>query len=260
MVEGIRFIEKAIGSSVVEPTGKELEMRKIARRSITARGGSKRIPKKNIKNFCGKPILAYSIEAAINSGVFSEVMVSTDNKEIAEIAQYYGASVPFMRSATTSNDYSTTEDVLIEVLNCYKARGQQYELICCILPTAPFVTAGKLKSAVAILEDQSDIDSVIPVVRFSFPPQRGLIVNNGYLVYQYAEYAVMRSQDLRPIYHDCGQFYVCRETALRKYHDLITPKSTPFILSEEEVQDIDDHSDWRMAELKYKTLNATKED
>ena len=114
---------------------------------ITARGGSKRIPHKNIKEFCGKPIIAYSIEAAINSGMFDEVMVSTDSQEIADIAMQYGAKVPFLRSEATSNDFATTRDVLMEVLNEYKKRGEQFEVMCCIYPTAPFITDIKLKNA-----------------------------------------------------------------------------------------------------------------
>ena len=134
---------------------------------ITARGGSKRIPKKNIKDFCGKPIIAYSIEAAISSKLFDEVMVSTDSEEIAEIAKKYGASVPFMRSAETSNDYATTNDVLIEVFNEYEKRGQEFDIAVCIYPTAPFVTADKLKRAIDMVE-KDGADAVTPVVQFRF--------------------------------------------------------------------------------------------
>ena len=114
---------------------------------ITARGGSKRIPKKNIKNFCGKPIIAYSIEAAIGADIFDEVMVSTDSDEIKEIAIRYGAKVPFMRSESTSNDYATTSDVLLEVVEKYEQLGKMYDVGCCLYPTAPFVTANILRSA-----------------------------------------------------------------------------------------------------------------
>lgn len=176
---------------------------------ITARGGSKRIPKKNIKDFCGKPIIAYSIEAAISSKLFDEVMVSTDSEEIAEIAKKYGASVPFMRSAETSNDYATTNDVLIEVFNEYKKRGQEFDIAVCIYPTAPFVTADKLKRAIDMVE-KDGADAVTPVVQFSFPPQRAFIIRDNALEYQYPENASARSQDLEPIYHDCGQFYVMK--------------------------------------------------
>lgn len=221
---------------------------------ITARGGSKRIPKKNIKDFCGKPIIAYSIQAALSSGAFDEVMVSTDSEEIKIIAEQYGASVPFLRSEATSNDFATTEDVLLEVLEAYKNRGVHYDTVCCIYPTAPFITAEKLLCAKKMLDNGVDVDAVIPVVRYSFPPQRAVIQKNGYIVYQYPENASVRSQDLEPIYHDCGQFYYCKTSALEKYHDLICPKTVSLEVSEEEVQDIDNYSDWIMAELKYQFM------
>ena len=172
---------------------------------ITARGGSKPIPRKNIRDFLGKPIMAYSIEAALKSGVFDEVMVSTDDEEIAAVAREYGAQVPFMRSAATANDYATTKDVLLEVLDEYEKRGRSFEMICCVYPTAPFGTEEKLKAAYNILKD-SDADELLPVIPFSFPPQRAFVIRSGSLVFQYPEYQFTRSQDLEPIYHDCGQF------------------------------------------------------
>ena len=221
---------------------------------ITARGGSKRIPRKNIKEFCGKPILAYSIEAALKSNLFDEVMVSTDDEEIAGIAKKYGASVPFMRSEKTSNDFATTEDVLVEVLSEYKKLGKEFSEVCCIYPTAPFVTSEKLVIAKNILEENPGADSVMPVVQFSFPPQRGLVVKNNFLTYMYLENATKRSQDLEPIYHDCGQFYFCKTESLLKYHDVVGKATLPLIVSELEVQDIDNLSDWAIAEMKYTTM------
>ena len=165
---------------------------------ITARGGSKRIPRKNIKDFLGKPILAYSIEAALNSGVFDEVMVSTDDKEIAEIAEKYGAKVPFLRSEATSNDYATTADVLSEVIDRYEKAGKFFDEVCCIYPTAPFITAAKLKAAIEEL-NRSDADALVPVVRFGFPPQRGFVINEGNLKFQYPEFALARSQDIETL-------------------------------------------------------------
>jgi len=223
---------------------------------ITARGGSKRIPKKNIKEFCGKPIIAYSIEAAINSGIFDEVMVSTDSEEIAEVAKKYGAKVPFLRSEATSNDFATTRDVLIEVLDEYKKRGQEFGIMTCIYPTAPFVTAAKLKNAVELLMD-SDADSLMPVVAYGFPPQRAMVVRDGFLEYQYPEHKNTRSQDLEPIYHDCGQFYVYKT-------DVFTGKvqgsgkQIPLNMPEEETQDIDNMSDWVIAEIKYQRFIENK--
>ena len=219
---------------------------------ITARGGSKRIPKKNIKEFCGKPIISYSIEAALSSGVFDEVMVSTDSEEIAEVARLYGANVPFLRSDDTSNDFATTADVLEEVLLKYKDQGFKFDSFACIYPTAPFVTGGKLAEAVKMLDDA---DAVISVVRFSFPPQRAFVIREGSVVFQYPKYERARSQDLEPIYHDCGQFYMCKTDLFLDKHSLILSNTKPYILPEEEVQDIDTMSDWEIAEAKYKVLN-----
>lgn len=218
---------------------------------ITARGGSKRIPKKNIKDFCGKPIIAYSIEAAISSKLFDEVMVSTDSEEIAEIAKKYGASVPFMRSAETSNDYATTNDVLMEVFNEYEKRGQEFDIAVCIYPTAPFVTADKLKRAIDMVE-KDGADAVTPVVQFSFPPQRAFIIRDNALEYQYPENASARSQDLEPIYHDCGQFYVMKPKNVMD--GIIIKRTTPIVMPESEVQDIDTVEDWKIAEMKYQIM------
>lgn len=222
---------------------------------ITARGGSKRIPRKNIKDFCGKPILAYSIEAALESQLFDEVMVSTDSEEIARIAIEYGASVPFMRSEATSNDYATTNDVLVEVFSEYEKRGKSFDLAVCIYPTAPFITAEKLQNAVKIMQDEQ-ADAVTPVVRYSFPPQRAFVIREGSLEYQYPECASMRSQDLEPIYHDCGQFYVMKVENVLK--ELPVKKSIPLIVSELEVQDIDNEDDWKIAEMKYQIMQEGK--
>ena len=225
---------------------------------ITARGGSKRIPQKNIKEFCGKPILAYSIEAAKKAGVFDTVMVSTDSAEIAAIAERYGAAVPFMRSESTSNDHAPTAEVIREVLMKYAENGMVYDRFCCIYPTAPFVTAGKLQKAAQMLEE-SDAGSLVSVVTFSFPPQRAFVLRNGVIQYQYPENEFARSQDLEPIYHDAGQFYFCRTKAFLEQNTLITRKSIPFILPEEEVQDIDNFSDWTLAEMKYQLFLQKRE-
>lgn len=221
---------------------------------ITARGGSKRIPRKNVKSFCGKPIMAYSIEAAVNSGVFDTVMVSTDDEEIAEIGKEYGAEVPFFRSEATSGDYATTTDVLMEVLNEYDKRGKHFDMACCIYPTAPFVSADRLKEAVTDLE-ASDADTIIPVVAFSYPPQRAFVIENENLVFKYPENLYTRSQDLQKFYHDAGQFYVFRTDAFFKNKNLLLGNINPLELSEMEVQDIDTEVDWQLAELKYKLIN-----
>lgn len=221
---------------------------------ITARGGSKRIPRKNIKEFCGKPILWYSIEAAKTAGVFDEIMVSTDDEEIAQIARECGAVVPFYRSESTANDFASTDDVIMEVLKTYRERGEYFDEFCCIYPTAPFLTGERLKSAMELLQEA---DSVMPVVPFSYPPQRGLIVNkNGYVERQFPEYATARSQDLQKIYHDCGQFYACRCDAFMAAGTTDVERLLPLVMSELEVQDIDTEEDWALAELKYKMLHS----
>jgi len=222
---------------------------------ITARGGSKRIPKKNIKEFCGKPIIAYSIEVALNSGIFNEVMVSTDSDEIAEIAVKYGAKVPFMRSADNSNDFATTNDVLCEVVNDYKEKqGKVFDFVCCLYPTAPFVTANKLQETFEILKN-TKVDQVVPVVRFSFPPQRCFVIDeNGEMIYKYPENQSKRSQDLEPYYHDAGQFYFYSANVFYNNKKPVDFVTRPYILSDLEVQDIDNMEDWQIAEIKYKLM------
>ena len=220
---------------------------------ITARGGSKRIPHKNRKEFCGKPIIEYSIEAAKQAGIFHTVMVSTYDNKIDEIAKNAVVEVPFMRIEETSNDYATTADVLMEVLEKYKERGIRYENACCIYPTAPFVTGYKLRQAMEMLVKEKK-DSVMPVVPFSFPPLRGMVINDGKLEYKWQEYAMKRSQDLEEIYHDCGQFYVFRVETFEKEKKLVTDNTAGMIISELEVQDIDNETDWQLAEMKYRLL------
>lgn len=221
---------------------------------ITARGGSKRIPRKNIKEFCGKPILAYSIEAAKNSGLFDMVMISTDDEEIAKIGRQYGAEVPFLRSEKTSNDFATTTDVLLEVLDEFEKRGEHFEVACCIYPTAPFLTAEKMKAATEKLL-ASDADTLIPVVAFSFPPQRAMVIENGHLQFKYPEYMSCRSQDLEKHYHDVGQFYIFRTEPFKRNKNLLVGKILPFEIPEMEVQDIDTFTDWEIAEMKYRMLH-----
>lgn len=224
---------------------------------ITARGGSKRIPGKNKKLFIGKPIICYSIEAALSSGLFEEVMVSTDDEEIAEISRKAGACVPFMRSEATSNDYATTDDVLMEVLEKYEKAGRTFTYMACIYPTAPFVTAQKLKDAMQLLIDHQ-ASGVMPVVSFSFPPQRGMIIKNDRLTYCYPENAMKRSQDLETMFHDCGQFYCYQVEKYRACRGDLKDGYVPIIMPETEVQDIDSITDWELAEIKYKMMKQTK--
>ena len=215
---------------------------------IPARGGSKRIPHKNIKDFLGKPIIAYSIEAALKSGLFDEVMVSTDEEQIAAIAKQYGASVPFMRSAETANDYAILADVLNDVLKCYDQMGKHFDNMCCILATAPLLRAEYLQDAYDNLI-HSDFVTVMPVVQFSFPIMRSFKMDQfGKIEFNWPEYATTRSQDIPPAYHDAGMFYWHKIEPWRKGVD----DKCGIVLDETRVQDIDTEQDWQIAELKYK--------
>ncbi|MCF7822814.1 MAG: pseudaminic acid cytidylyltransferase [Candidatus Marinimicrobia bacterium] len=232
-------------------------MKKIA--IIPARGGSKRIPKKNIMDFFGKPILAYSIEAAIGSNLFDEIMVSTDNPEIAEIAQKYGASIPFMRSDENADDHATTASVLKEVIFEYDKVGLNYDHLCCIYPAAPLITASKLAESYKLLS-QGKADSVISVVRYNHPIQRALVVDKkGFMGYKWPENALKRSQDIKETFHDAGQLYWCKIDAFLNEHTLVTKRSVAFVESELSVQDIDSNDDIAMARLKYMLVNDIKD-
>lgn len=214
---------------------------------IPARGGSKRIHKKNIKEFLGKPIIAYSIEIALKSGLFDEVMVSTDDANIAEVARKYGAKVPFFRSKKSSDDYATLADVIDEVKANYVSQGQEFDSICCILPTSPLMTEDNLNKAYDLLCSDQEIDSVKPVLRFSYPIQRALKMENNRVEMFHPEHQTTRSQDLEEAYHDAGQFYWMKfKTGLRGKYKL------GLEIAEMEAQDIDNHDDWEIAELKFK--------
>lgn len=225
---------------------------------ITARGGSKRIPRKNIKEFLGKPIIEYSIKVALDSGIFDEVMVSTDDDEIAEIAKRAGAKIPFMRSADAANDFATTTDVIAEVIKQYKEIGREFDFACCIYPTAPFVTKELLLKAQELVEKEN-ADSCFPIIQYSFPPQRGMIVENGNAKYKYPEYQFTRSQDLEKIYHDSGQFYLFNVKKFEQTGKMLGDTIKPIIISEMEAQDIDNEEDWKIAEIKYKMFCENKE-
>ena len=229
-------------------------MRSIA--IIPARGGSKRIPRKNIKNFYGNPIIKYSIDVAKKSGIFDEVMVSTDDNEIAEISKEIGASIPFMRSKETSNDYAIIDDVIKEVITNYRLIGKEFDYYCLIYPTAPFISENILREAMNTL-CASKAGFLTPVVKFSYPPQRSFIIEGGFLKWRFPEYSKSRSQDLKEWYHDCGQFSAGRIDMLFNI-EYSERERIPFILSEEEVQDIDTEDDWYRAELKYELMLRKK--
>lgn len=215
---------------------------------ITARGGSKRIPRKNIKEFMGKPMIAYAIQACQNSNIFDEIMVSTDDDEIANIARNLGAKVPFMRSSKNSDDYATTNDVLVEVISEYKNLGKNPKLICCVYPCVPFLDGGILHDAYDKFI-ASGADGLTPVVKFSFPIQRAFRIVDGILQYNEPQNATKRSQDLEPMYHDAGMFYFHKTSRLNSNNII------PYIIDESLAQDIDTMDDWNMAQIKFKVKN-----
>lgn len=221
---------------------------------ITARGGSKRIPRKNVRPFLGKPIIGYVIDAALQSSLFSDVMVSTDDAKIADVARQYGASVPFLRNAETAGDFATTADVLREVLAQYEQQGQFFDYACCLYPTAPFVTPDLLRQAFLTLTDNK-FDTVYPLQRFAFPVQRAVRLVDGCVDWLQPEHALTRSQDLEPAYHDAGQFYFFEVAAFQRGHRLITDNSGGVVIAEMAAHDIDTEEDWRVAEFKWKMSN-----
>lgn len=223
---------------------------------IAARGGSKRIPRKNIKDFLGRPVLEYSVDAALKSGCFDDVIVSTDDKDIRDAALSCGAKVPFLRSKRASGDHATTADAIIEVLGEYKKTGRQFEYCCCIYPTAPFVTIERLKKGFDVLKE-TGADSVIPIVRFGYPIQRALKIEDGRIHMMWPENLNIRSQDLTPAYHDAGQFYWMKVESFLRNKSIIAENTSFIELPESEAHDIDNEEDWIMAELKYKILKGS---
>lgn len=225
---------------------------------IPARGGSKRIPRKNMRHFHGKPIIAYSILYAIQSGLFDEVMVSTDDNEIAKIAESYGAKVPFLRSASNSDDHATTEDVIDEVIESYKGLGIYFDNLCCVYATAPLILPGDLKRGLDRLVS-GDFNSVFPVAAFSYPVWRGFELGyDSKTKLIWPEYQKSRSQDLKQVYHDAGQWYWV--SLKKKSNQIFTNNSASIVLAQNQVQDIDTDEDWKMAELKYDFLRDEAND
>lgn len=221
---------------------------------IPARGGSQRIPRKNIKPFLSKPMLLYSIEAALQSGLFDEVMVSTDDDEIAKLAIENHAIVPFLRSEKNADHLATTFDVIKEVLVEYKKKDQEFDSVCCLYACAPFVTAERLTQAFNKLNAE-DYDSVFPVIEYSTPVQRALKIENDKILFREEKYSLSRSQDLDKAYFDAGQFYWMNVEQVLSSEKIITGNSGCIVLAEMEGQDIDTESDWLLAEMKYKILN-----
>ena len=226
---------------------------------IPARGGSKRIPRKNIKSFCGQPMIAYSIKAALESGCFDKVIVSTDDQEIADVARLYGAEVPFMRPEVLANDHAGTSPVIKHAIEWFEQNNQQPSLVCCLYATAPFVQANTIKQALEQMQN-TQADYCFTVTRFSFPIQRAIKrTENDRVEMFYPEHLLTRSQDLEEAYHDAGQFYWGKAEAWKAETPVFSQAASPFILPSYLVQDIDTAEDWKRAELMYTLLKQSNE-
>lgn len=223
---------------------------------IAARGGSKRIPGKNIKIFIDKPMVSYSIRAAVESGLFGKVVVSTDSEAIANVARKYGAEVPFMRPAGLSDDHTPMGEAVQHALVWLKEHGTAIDYTCCILPTAPFIQAHYIKKGYDLIRENR-VDAVFTVTTYSFPIFRSLRINkDGNLEMFWPEYELTRSNDLPEAYHDAGQFYWLNTDNFIKNKKFYTKDALPIILPRYLVQDIDTEEDWHRAELMYKVINV----
>lgn len=220
---------------------------------IPARGGSKRIPRKNIRLFNGKPIIAWSIEAALESGCFDRVIVSTDDIEIADISRSFGAEIPFCRDASLADDYTTTHDVVINAISQLVSKGFHIKNVCCLYATAPFVRPQDISEGLVALEElQSEKSYVFPVGRFRYPIQRALFLDSesGRCKMCNPELFTSRSQDLEERYHDAGQFYWAMASTWQQSRGLLH-NGTPIVIPSWRVQDIDTIEDWDRAELMH---------
>ena len=223
---------------------------------IPARGGSKRIPRKNIKSFCGQPMLAWSIAAARESGCFDRIIVSTDDDEIAQVARDHGAETPFVRPEDLANDHATTIPVIAHAIQWQAEHGVTPAEVCCIYATAPFVQATDLQRGLAVLSE-SGADYAFSVTGYGFPIQRAIRITPGQRVEMFSpEHFNTRSQDLEEAYHDAGQFYWGRAEAWLQGKPIFSSNAAPLILPRHRVQDIDTHEDWERAELMFRALQA----
>lgn len=221
---------------------------------IPARGGSKRIPRKNIKLFKGKPIISYSIDLALKSNLFCEIMVSTDDPEIADTAIKFNATIPFYRSNNTSNDLCGLSDVIMEVLNEYRKRGKTFDNVCCILATAPLIQIEDLLNSYNVLLSNK-FESVYPIVEYSYPILRSLILMDDNLIkMKWPEYSQSRSQDLERFYHDSGSFYWINAKKFLEKGSFDELSCGGYPIDEIKSQDIDNETDWNLAEIKYDFL------
>lgn len=218
---------------------------------ILARGGSKRIPRKNVRPFLGHPVIHFPIKAALDAGCFDEVMVSTDDDEIAEISLASGAVTPFRRSEIHSCDHSTTTSALLGVIQQYRDAGREWDYVCGMYGATPLVTPQHLQDGWNLLHASDQHDTVLPVIRFGYPIQRAFGIHNGLLELMHPENEFTRSQDLAPAYHDAGQWYWMRRASFERQQKVFMNHCVPLVLSEMEVQDIDNEDDWKLAEVKY---------
>ena len=225
---------------------------------VPARGGSKRIPQKNIRLFAGRPMLHHPVRAALESGLFDEVMVSTEDAEISAVAREAGAEVPFLRSPATASDTATLADVLLEVLAGYRRLGRAPAVVCCLLPTAVFVTPEMLRQGWQRLET-SHAPGVVAVTRFGFPVQRALAMDvHGGVRMMWPQHTNTRSQDLAPAFHDAGQFYWARVAAFEEHRSIWMPGALGHVLPSSAVQDVDTEEDWQQAEFKHAWLSRPR--
>ncbi|EKF17397.1 pseudaminic acid cytidylyltransferase [Nitratireductor pacificus] len=223
---------------------------------IPARGGSKRIPRKNIRPFCGRPMIAWSIDAARGSGCFDKIIVSTDDEEIAAVARQCGAETPFMRPAELSDDHAGTVPVIAHAVEWHRQNGVAPDRVCCLYATAPFVQAEDLRTGLKMLEAE-DCAYVFPVTSYPFPIQRAVrLTGEGRVEMFSPEHFYTRSQDLEEAYHDAGQFYWGRAGAWLGGEPIFSPGSIPLILPSYRVQDIDTLEDWKRAEWLFQALQA----
>jgi N-acylneuraminate cytidylyltransferase len=225
---------------------------------IPARGGSKRIPRKNIKQFCGKPMLAWAVEAALESECFDLIIVSTDDEEIANVARNCGAQVPFRRPPELSDDYTGTIPVVAHAIRTLQSQGMSPDLVCCIYATAPFLQSADLNQGLEELR-RSGADYAFSVTRYEFPIQRSIrISSSGRVEMFYPEYFNTRSQDLEVAFHDAGQFYWGRTEAWLSGKIIFSQAAIPVLLPQHRVQDIDTPEDWERAEWLFKSMESKR--
>ncbi|MDG2013198.1 MAG: pseudaminic acid cytidylyltransferase [Pirellulaceae bacterium] len=226
---------------------------------IPARGGSKRIPRKNLRDFCGKPIIAWSIEAAVTSGLFDQVIVSTDCASIAAVSTAHGASTPFVRPPELSDDFTPTLPVIRHAINWLSAEQRTPENVCCLYATAPFVTSSDLKRGLDSLLSEPKLDFAFSVTHFPFPIQRALTLRDGHVQMLQPEYELTRSQDLSETFHDAGQFYWGRADSFAAHDRIYSANSAPVMIPCHRVQDIDTPEDWTRAECMYRAIQSQEE-